>query len=84
MSAEPWTAALDTYLDQNEAAFREFPTLFPEAIDWFWQQRIVRGALNILVGMPDRCKGQITAFLSARAMRGGSMPCLEGYLLTAT
>jgi putative DNA primase/helicase len=49
-----------------------------EAIDWFWEQRIVRGALNILVGMPDRCKGQITAFLSARATRGGSMPCLEG------
>jgi putative DNA primase/helicase len=50
-----------------------------EAIEWFWQQRIARGALNILVGMPDRCKGQITAFLSARTTNGGSMPCLEGY-----
>jgi aminoglycoside phosphotransferase family enzyme/predicted kinase len=29
VGAEPWIAALDTYLDQNEAAFREFPTLFP-------------------------------------------------------
>src|SRR5438552_6259607 len=28
VSAEPWIAALDTYLDQNEAAFREFPRLF--------------------------------------------------------
>ncbi len=27
--AEPWVAALDTYLDQNDAAFREFPELFP-------------------------------------------------------
>lgn len=27
-SAEPWINALDTYLDQNEAAFREFPSLF--------------------------------------------------------
>src|SRR5262245_24725435 len=27
--AEPWIAALETYLDQNEAAFREFPDLFP-------------------------------------------------------
>jgi uncharacterized protein len=26
--AERWIAALDTYLDQNEAAFREFPELF--------------------------------------------------------
>jgi aminoglycoside phosphotransferase family enzyme/predicted kinase len=28
VSAEPWIAALDAYLDQNEAAFREFPNLF--------------------------------------------------------
>ena len=27
--AEPWVAALDTYLNQNDAAFREFPELFP-------------------------------------------------------
>jgi uncharacterized protein len=26
--AAPWVAALDTYLDQNDAAFREFPDLF--------------------------------------------------------
>jgi aminoglycoside phosphotransferase family enzyme/predicted kinase len=29
--AEPWINALDTYLDQNEAAFREFPRLFAAA-----------------------------------------------------
>ena len=28
VSAEPWIAALDTYLDQNQAAFGEFPNLF--------------------------------------------------------
>jgi aminoglycoside phosphotransferase family enzyme/predicted kinase len=28
VSAARWIAALDTYLDQNEAAFREFPHLF--------------------------------------------------------
>jgi uncharacterized protein len=29
VGAEAWIAALDTYLDQNEAAFRECPSLFP-------------------------------------------------------
>lgn len=29
VSAEPWIGALGAYLDQNQAAFREFPTLFP-------------------------------------------------------
>jgi uncharacterized protein len=28
VSAEPWIAALDAYLDQNQAAFGEFPYLF--------------------------------------------------------
>ena len=44
VSAEPWINALDTYLDQNEAAFREFPSLFAaEAVAEL--QRRSRGAL---------------------------------------
>jgi aminoglycoside phosphotransferase family enzyme/predicted kinase len=44
VSAAPWIDALDTYLDQNEAAFREFPSLFAaEAIGEL--QRRSRGAL---------------------------------------
>jgi aminoglycoside phosphotransferase family enzyme/predicted kinase len=37
--AEPWIAALETYLDQNEAAFREFPDLFPRDAVAELQQR---------------------------------------------
>jgi aminoglycoside phosphotransferase family enzyme/predicted kinase len=39
--AEPWINALDTYLDQNEAAFREFPRLFAaEAVgELQWRSR---------------------------------------------
>jgi uncharacterized protein len=34
VNGEPWIAALDRYLDQNDAAFGEFPALFPaEAVD---------------------------------------------------
>jgi uncharacterized protein len=29
VSAEPWIGALGAYLDQNQTAFREFPSLFP-------------------------------------------------------
>jgi uncharacterized protein len=44
VSAAPWIDALDTYLDQNEAAFREFPSLFAaEAVDEL--RRRSRGAL---------------------------------------
>jgi len=44
VSPQPWIAALDAYLDQNEAAFGEFPSLFAaEAVAEL--QRRSRGAL---------------------------------------
>jgi hypothetical protein len=50
----------------------------PEAITWFWPQRIAIGKLTLLAGQPGLGKSQITASLAAATTTGGSWPCDEG------
>jgi uncharacterized protein len=47
VSTDPWITALNTYLDQNEAAFREFPALFPTDVVAELQQRGRRALAHV-------------------------------------
>jgi hypothetical protein len=49
-----------------------------EAIEWFWQDRIARGKVNLIGGLPDVGKGNIAAFLVAAATANVPLPLGEG------
>ena len=49
------------------------------AVDWFWQNRIARGKINLLGGLPDQGKGQLAAFLAAAATGNIPFPFGEGH-----
>jgi hypothetical protein len=51
-----------------------------EAIEWFWKDRIARGKLNLLGGLPDVGKGNIAAFLTAAATANVPLPFDEGFV----
>jgi DNA polymerase len=48
------------------------------AVDWLWEYRIAKGALNILAGLPERGKGVMWADITARITTGGKWPAGEG------
>jgi hypothetical protein len=49
-----------------------------EAVEWLWQWRIAKGALNILAGLPDQGKGLLWCDFVARITTGGDWPAKEG------
>jgi hypothetical protein len=49
------------------------------AVDWFWPNRLARGKINLLGGLPDQGKGQLAAFLAAAATGNIPFPFGEGY-----
>jgi putative DNA primase/helicase len=50
----------------------------PEAISWFWPNRIALGKLTLIVGQPGLGKSQLTAALAAATTAGVPLPCDEG------
>jgi DNA polymerase bacteriophage-type len=53
-------------------------TVKEKAVNWFWPERLARGKINLLAGLPDLGKGQIAAFLAAAATADAPLPCGEG------
>jgi putative DNA primase/helicase len=49
-----------------------------EAVEWLWQWRIAKGALNLLAGLPDQGKGLTWCDVVARISRGAEWPAGEG------
>jgi putative DNA primase/helicase len=49
-----------------------------EAVEWLWQWRIAKGALNILAGLPDQGKGLTWSDIVARITTGREWPAGEG------
>jgi hypothetical protein len=49
-----------------------------QAVDWLWEYRIAKGALNILAGLPDKGKGVMWADITARITTGKEWPAGEG------
>ena len=58
VAAAPWIDALGAYVDQNDAAFREYPALFPAA------------AIERLAAASRAALSRIRPLLSARGTRG--------------
>jgi DNA polymerase len=54
-------------------------TVEMSAVDWFWPNRLARGKINLLGGLPDQGKGQLAAFLAAAATGNVPFPFGEGY-----
>jgi hypothetical protein len=48
------------------------------AVRWLWPDRFVMGKLNLLAGLPDEGKGQISCDATARVTRGSEWPNAEG------
>jgi putative DNA primase/helicase len=46
----------------------------PERFEWFWQDRIALGKINMIAGHPGLGKSQIAATLTALATTGGAFP----------
>jgi putative DNA primase/helicase len=49
-----------------------------EAVEWLWQWRIAKGALNILAGLPDQGKGLTWSDIVGRVTTGAKWPAGEG------
>lgn len=49
-----------------------------EPVTWFWPNRFAIGKLGIIAGLPDEGKGQLFAYIAARATTGGPWPMGEG------
>jgi putative DNA primase/helicase len=49
-----------------------------EAVEWLWQWRLAKGALNLLAGLPDKGKGLIWSDIVARITTGSDWPAKEG------
>jgi putative DNA primase/helicase len=50
-------------------------------LNWLWPNRFALGKLGLIVGLPDRGKGLITADMTARVTNGDLWPCGEGRAL---
>ena len=48
------------------------------SVEWIWQWRIARGALNLLAGLPDMGKGLLWSDIVARVSKGEDWPAGEG------
>jgi hypothetical protein len=68
--------AADTTLDSVRASQCEM-----QAVEWLWQWRIAKGALNILAGLPDQGKGLLWADIAARITGEPEWPANEGRAL---
>src|SRR5262249_39716002 len=47
-------------------------------VNWLWQWRIARGALNLLAGLPNMGKGVLWSDIVAIVTKGGEWPAGEG------
>lgn len=45
-----------------------------EQIEWLWEERIARGKLNVIAGLPKTAKSSILADLAARISQGATWP----------
>lgn len=46
-------------------------------VDWLWHHRFVRGAINLIVGMPNQGKSMLTLDIAARVTTGTAWPVGE-------
>jgi putative DNA primase/helicase len=53
---------------------RKASDIDPEAVDWFWPDRISSGSLAIVTGRPSASKSTLTIDIAARVTRGGKWP----------
>jgi DNA polymerase len=49
-----------------------------QAVEWVWQYRIAKGALNLLAGLPDKGKGLAWSDIVAHVTKGSEWPAKEG------
>jgi hypothetical protein len=69
-------AAEATELDSERAAECEM-----QGLEWLWQWRLAKGALNILAGLPDQGKGLLWSDIAARLTTAEMWPANEGVAL---
>lgn len=63
---------------QSKLIVRKASEINTKAVRWFWQDRFVAGAINLLVGMPDVGKSVLMACLMARVSKGDDWPAING------
>lgn len=68
----PWSEA------QNTIEVLPMGDITEGKIDWLWDQRIVRGGLNILGGRGGQAKSVFTCDVAARVSTGKGFPLIEG------
>jgi bifunctional DNA primase/polymerase-like protein/AAA domain-containing protein/primase-like protein len=49
-----------------------------KAIRWLWKNRFALGKIGLLVGLPERAKSLIVAYMAAIVTTSGNWPCKEG------
>lgn len=57
---------------------RTMADIEPKPVRWLWHHKFVRGALNMLIGMPDVGKSLLTADLASRISTGMNWPPIDG------
>lgn len=71
-------SATVTSINERRLIVRCAADIHPEAISWFWNQRIAIGKLTLLAGQPGLGKSQITQALAAATTADVPWPCDEG------
>ena len=62
---------------QGTLVSRRASGIEPEAISWLWPQRIARGKITLIAGLPGLGKSQVTTDMSAITSSGGTWPTGE-------
>jgi hypothetical protein len=70
LSAAPRRTRPKTIQDESGITYRKANLKNARPFEWSWQERILRGYLNLLVGIEGIGKGNLVAWILARITRG--------------
>jgi len=64
--------------DSDDLIIRCASDVTTRPVEWFWQNKFVAGAINLLIGMPDVGKSVLTCDIAARKSTGTEWPPVDG------